>query len=97
MDIELTDALIGAVGLLVAVWGVIFQQRKAQEKEMSDVVNNIKAQIDELKQDKVNTEDMKEYVKLWTAPITRSLDHLTEETKRTREMMEQIYHEGRPR
>lgn len=56
---------------------------------------SMQQQIDTLKAEKVDEVDMKEYVQLWTAPIAQSLDHLTEETKRTRELMEKLYSEGR--
>lgn len=94
MVIELAEISIAAGGIVAGVWGVLFQQRKAQEKAMSEVIENLQHQIDTLKNEKVNETDMKEYVQLWTAPIVKSLEHLSAEQTRTRELMEKIYEQG---
>lgn len=91
----MAELSVAAIGVVSGVWTVIYQQRKAQEKHMSEVIGNLQAEIDVLKREKVDESDMKEYVQLWTAPIVKSLEHITEEQKRTRELMEKIYEQGR--
>lgn len=60
---------------------------------MQEVVSHLQEQIDYLKEEKVSNEQMKEYVQLFTAPIAQSLEHVVEETRLTRRLMEQLLRE----
>lgn len=88
MTLELIEVVLGAVGLLVALIGGLHSWLKAREKTMQETIDKLQTQID----NKVDESDMKEYVSLIVAPIAQSIDHLTEETKRTRELMEKLYY-----
>lgn len=97
MTLEWAELVLAAMGTLLLVIGSIHSWLRARENKMQVVIDDIKSQIDALKKEKVDEEDMKEYVQLWTKPITVALATLSDETKRTRELMEKIYHEGNKR
>ena len=97
MNLEWAEVILAAMGTAIMIVGGIHSWLKARENKMQVVLDGIKDQIEALKKEKVDEEDMKEYVQLWTKPITVALSSLTEETKRTRELMEKIYHEGNHR
>lgn len=97
MTLEWAELVLAAMGTIIMVVGGIHSWLKARENRMQVVIDDIRNQIDTLKTVKVDQEDMREYVQLWTKPITDSISTLTDETKRTRELMEKIYHEGNKR
>lgn len=94
MTLEWAELVLGIVSALLLIIGGIHSWLKARENKMQVVLDGIQNQINALNEKKVDEEDMKEYVQLWTKPITVAIDTLTDETKRTRELMEKIYHAG---
>lgn len=88
--IEWIEAIIAGSGLLAGTFGFLYSQRRAQEKKMADAISHLQDQIDGLEKDKVSNAEMKEYVQLFTAPITQALDNVVEETRLTRQLMERF-------
>ena len=97
MTLEWAELILAGMGTLLVMVGGLHSWLRSRENKMQMVIDGIKLQIEALKKEKVDEEDMKEYVQLWTKPITMALGTLSEETKRTRELMEKIYHEGSKR
>ncbi|AUR85175.1 coil containing protein [Vibrio phage 1.077.O._10N.261.45.A10] len=98
MQVEVIEAAFAGLGVLVTIIGGVWKYTQAQrvareelEQRMVLAVEQLDNRMDELSEKSVTSEEMKEYVQLFTAPIVLGLDNLAEESRRTRKLMEKLY------
>jgi hypothetical protein len=90
--VSIIEATVAVISLIVTLLVLLIGWLRGRERMIHDKINELEEDIDELKASKISRDEMKEYVELSNKYLVNSIEHLLEEQKTTRRLLEKIYY-----